>query len=155
MSSYINYLKEIEIRKEQGLNPKPIDDGLLAKELINQIKDVQNEHREASLNFLIYNTLPGTTAAATEKAEFLKEVILGKVVIDEITSSFAFELLSHMKGGPSVKVLIDIALGTKQDLAKEAAEVLKTQVFLYDADTRRLKSAYEDGNEIAKSILES
>ena len=155
MSSYINYIKEIEVRRKQGLQPKPIDDGSLTKELINQIKDVYNEHRKASLNFLIYNTLPGTTAAATEKAKFLEEVILGKVVIDEITPSFAFELLSHMKGGPSVKVLIDIALGINQDLAKEAAEVLKMQVFLYDADTSRLKSAYEQGNEFAKSILES
>ncbi len=34
-------------------------------------------------------------------------------------------------------------------------KVLKTQVFLYDADTARLKEAYETGNVIAKDILES
>ena len=29
---------------------------------------------------------------------------------DEIKPSFAFELLSHMKGGPSIEVLLDLAL---------------------------------------------
>ena len=33
MSLYTDYLTEIETRKEQGLNPKPIDDGAL-KDLI-------------------------------------------------------------------------------------------------------------------------
>jgi aconitate hydratase 2/2-methylisocitrate dehydratase len=60
-----------------------------------------------------------------------------------------------MKGGPSVEVLLDLALGNDEAIAKDAAEVLKTQVFLYDADTDRLKEAYEAGNDIAKDILES
>ena len=69
--------------------------------------------------------------------------------------SIAFELLSHMKGGPSIKVLIDLALGENVDISKKATNVLKTQVFLYDADTSRLKKAYESGNKFAKEILES
>ncbi|MEC9405386.1 MAG: bifunctional aconitate hydratase 2/2-methylisocitrate dehydratase, partial [Pseudomonadota bacterium] len=60
-----------------------------------------------------------------------------------------------MKGGPSVEVLLDLALGDDAQIARDAAEVLKTQVFLYDADTDRLKAAYEAGNEIAKDVLES
>ena len=48
-----------------------------------------------------------------------------------------------------------MALGNDEATAKQAAEVLKTQVFLYDADTARLKEAYETGNVIAKDILES
>ena len=155
MSLYTDYLNEIETRKTQGLNPKPIDDGALTSEIIAQIKDSNNEHRENSLKFFIYNTLPGTTSAAGEKAKFLKEIILGEAVIEEISPSFAFELLSHMKGGPSVEVLLDLALGDNAEIANQAAEVLKTQVFLYEADTERLKSAYKDGSQIAKDILES
>src|SRR5690606_27457297 len=45
--------------------------------------------------------------------------------------------------------------GNDVEIAKQAAEVLKTQVFLYDADTTRLADAYKAGNEIAKDILES
>ena len=155
MSLYQDYLKEIATRKEQGLHPKPIEDGALVSEIIAQIKDLNNEHRQESLKFFIYNTLPGTTSAAGEKAKFLKEIILGEATVAEITPAFAFELLSHMKGGPSVEVLIDLALGEDQSTAEQASDVLKTQVFLYDADTDRLKDAYEAGNAIAKDILES
>ncbi|MEJ2882984.1 bifunctional aconitate hydratase 2/2-methylisocitrate dehydratase [Pedobacter sp. GR22-6] len=155
MSIYNNYIQEIEDRKAQGLHPKPIDGAELLSEIITQIKSVNNFNRKDSVNFFIYNTLPGTTAAAAVKAEFLKEIILGEAVVAEITPDFAFELLSHMKGGPSIKVLLDIALADNGDNAKKAADVLKTQVYLYDADTDRLKGAYNNGNEIAKEILES
>jgi len=155
MSLYQDYLKEIETRKTQGLSPKPIDDGALIKEIVAQIKDAGNEHRADSLKYFIYNTLPGTTSAAGEKAKFLKEIILGQSVVEEITPDFAFELLSHMKGGPSVEVLLDLALGDDAAIAKQAADVLKTQVFLYDADTDRLKEAFKASNAIAKDILES
>ncbi len=155
MSLYQNYLNEIETRKAEGLHPKPIEDAALVSEIIAQIKDTANPHREDSLKFFIYNTLPGTTSAAGEKAQFLKDIILGNESVAEITPTFAFELLSHMKGGPSVGVLLDLALGDNETVAKEAAEVLKTQVFLYEADTDRLSAAYKAGNAIAKDILES
>ncbi len=156
MSLYSEYLDEIATRKKDlGLNPKPIDTAELLSEIIVQIKDTGNEHREDSLNFFIYNTLPGTTPAAGVKAKFLKEIILGQEAVAEITPEFAFELLSHMKGGPSIGVLLDLALSADEAVAKQAAEVLKTQVFLYEADTDRLEAAYKEGNDIAKDILES
>ena len=161
MSLYLEYIKEIASRKtDLGLAPLPIDAAALLSEIIAQIKDSGNEHREDSLNFFIYNTLPGTTSAAGVKAIFLKEIILAESVVAEITPTFAFELLSHMKGGPSIEVLLDLALldPTQPDnaaVAKPAAEVLKTQVFLYDADTSRLEAALKAGNALAKEILES
>jgi aconitate hydratase 2/2-methylisocitrate dehydratase len=155
MNIYQDYIQEIEERKNQGLHPKPIDGAELLSEIIAQIKDTANEYRADSLTFFIYNTLPGTTSAAGVKAKFLKEIILGESIVEEITPAFAFELLSHMKGGPSIEVLLDLALGNDAAVAKEAANVLKTQVFLYDADTARLKEAFNSGNEIAQEIVES
>ena len=155
MSLYLKYAAEIAERKEEGLSPKPIDDGALLSEIVAQIKDLGSSSREDSLNFLVYNTLPGTTSAASVKAKFLKEIIFGEVEVEEITSRFAFELLSHMKGGPSVEVLLDLALGEDESIASQAVEVLKTQVFLYEADTDRLKNGCEAGNRFAKEILES
>lgn len=155
MNIYQDYIQEIEERKGQGLHPKPIDGAELLSEIIEQIKDLNNEYREDSLKFFIYNVVPGTTSAAGLKAKFLKEIILGESVVKEITPAFAFELLSHMKGGPSIEVLLDLALGNDAAIAKEAANVLKTQVYLYEADTDRLKEAFKNENPIAREILES
>ena len=156
MSLYLEYIAEIESRKNDlGLAPKPIDSAELLSEIIEQIKDSANEYRAASLNFFIYNTLPGTTSAAGVKAAFLKEIILGQETVAEISVEFAFELLSHMKGGPSIEALLDLALSDDASVATPAAAVLKTQVFLYDADTSRLETAFKAGNAVAKELLES
>ena len=155
MSLYTDYLKEIENRKNQGLSPKPIDDASLLNEIIANIKDKGNKHRTASVDFFIYNVLPGTTSAAGVKADFLKKIILGQENVEEISPKFAFELLGHMKGGPSIKVLLDIALESTNASTKSACEVLKTQVFLYEADMERLVNAHKEGNKIALELLES
>ena len=155
MSFFTSYLDEIENRKKQNLSAKPIENGELLAEIILQIKDPLSLYREECLKFFIYNTLPGTTEAAGAKASFLKEIILEIWIIEEISPEFAYTLLSHMKGGPSIKVLLDLALSDDLSIAKRAAEVLKTQVFLCDEDTNRLKTACLSGNRVAKEILES
>ncbi|GAA4478831.1 bifunctional aconitate hydratase 2/2-methylisocitrate dehydratase [Gluconacetobacter asukensis] len=155
MNAYSDYLTEIKDRANQGLAPKPIDDGALVRDMITLIEDAGNEHRADALKFFIYNTLPGTTSAAGVKAAFLKKIVLGETLVPEITPAFALELLSHMKGGPSIEVLLDIALGDGGPIAEQAGEVLKTQVFLYDADMFRLRDAFKAGNAIAKDVLES
>ena len=153
MNLFEEYLEEITTRKKQGLNAKPIDSGDLAREIIAHVKAKNSTHHGQCVDFLIFNMLPGTTKAAKEKAEFLKQIINDIYKIDEISVDRAFELLSHMKGGPSIKVLIDLALSPEGVNSKKAAEVLKTQVFLYEADTTRLISAYRENNSIAEDIL--
>ena len=155
MSRYNKYLQEIEERKTKGLQPKPIDAADLLDEIIYQIKDKDHEYRSNSINFFIYNVIPGTTSAARVKAQFLKEIILGKHKLEEISTDFAFELLSHMKGGPSIEVLLDLALGEDNNLAKKASSILKTQVYLYESDMDRLAKALKSGNKNAKDILNS
>ena len=155
MSMYKEYIEEIEERKKEGLHPKPIEGANLLSEIITQIKDEANPNRKASIDFFIYNVIPGTTSAAGVKSKFLKEIILGESSLEEISIDFAFELLSHMKGGPSIEVLLDIALGEIPVIAAKAADVLKTQVFLYEADMDRLERAFKEGNVLAKEIIES
>ena len=155
MTLYSDYLAEIKSREEQGLAPKPIDAGGLTAEIVALIRDTGNEHRADALKFFIYNTLPGTTSAAGVKAAFLKQIVVGETLVPEITPTFALELLSHMKGGPSIEVLLDVALGENAGIAQQAGDVLKTQVFLYDADMFRLRDAYKAGNAVAKDVLES
>jgi len=155
MSLFKNYLLENKKRKVLGLDPKPIDEKKLLDEIIEQIKIVSHKYRKISLDYFIYNVLPGTTEAARSKSNFLKKIILSDIKVKEISMDFAFELLSHMKGGPSVEVLLDIALGEKIQIAKKAASVLKKQVFLYEADMLRLEKAFKEKNDIAIDILMS
>jgi aconitate hydratase 2/2-methylisocitrate dehydratase len=155
MEKYKKYLKEIKVRKAQGLHPKPIESSELLKDIILQILDPKSKYKKESLDFFIYNVVPGTTDAAKIKAAFLKSIITDKISVKEIDVKLAFELLSHMKGGPSIEVLLDISLGQNIIIAKAAAEVLKTQVFLYEKDTERLKEAHNSNNKIASEILNS
>ena len=55
MSFFNNYLNEIDERKKIGLKPKPIDDADLIKEIINKIRDKNenNDNRKKSLNCCI------------------------------------------------------------------------------------------------------
>ena len=76
-------------------------------------------------------------------------------MVKEISASFALELLSHMKGGPSVEVLLDLALSDDASVARLGSRRAENAVFLYDADMARLEKAFKSGNEIAKDILES
>ena len=155
MKKYEDYIIEIKDRQDLKLQPKPIEEAELLSEIILQIKDLNNKYRDESINFFIYNVTPGTTSAASVKAKFLKEIILCETILKEISIDFAFELLSHMKGGPSIKVLLDIALAKDSEKAQKAAKVLKSQVFLYEADMKRLETAFNMGNLIAKEIIES
>ena len=123
MSLFKAYKDEIKEREEIGLSAKPIQDGELTKEIVLRIKDKNNSERNKALNFLIYNISPGTTASAKVKALFLKEIIIGEVILEEISPTFAFELLSHMKGGPSIEILLDLLLGDDKLIAEEAAEI--------------------------------
>ncbi|MGC6488123.1 MAG: bifunctional aconitate hydratase 2/2-methylisocitrate dehydratase [Planctomycetota bacterium] len=155
MNAYDRYLEEIEQRKEQGLHAKPIDGAELLAEIVEILQDAASPHRDDALRFFTYNTLPGTTDAAGVKARFLKQIVLGEVQVAGVDRAAAFEQLGHMKGGPSIEVLLDLALGDDAEVAAAAAAVLKTQVFLYEADTDRLAAAHAAGDRTATEVLES
>ena len=58
MKNYTDYLDEIETRRQQGLNPNPIEDAALIKEIISHIEDEGSTQYKAFLEFFIYNTIP-------------------------------------------------------------------------------------------------
>ena len=131
MKSFEKYLKQIKKeRKDLGLSPKPIDDANIINDIIYYIKGPDCPNRKLSIDFFIYNVLPGTTNAANVKANFLKDIILDKYTISEISDDLAFELLSHMKGGPSIKVLIDLALGQNKAISKSGKCFKNSSVFI-------------------------
>ena len=61
-----------------------------------------------------------------------------------------------MKGGPSIEVLLDLALETDAGTCwYRSAPCSETQVFLYEADFARLEQAFADNNPLARAVLES
>ena len=54
MSLYKAYLEEIVEREKIGLSPKPIDSGDFMNEIIANIIEKKNKHRNKSHEFLIY-----------------------------------------------------------------------------------------------------
>ena len=155
MSLYDEYLSEITDRQAHGLHPKPVDSADLLAEIVGYMQDDGSEHRAQCLDFFVYNVLPGTTSAAGLKAQVLKDIVLSERTIDGISPESAFEQLSHMKGGPSIGVLLDLLLGDDASISRQAADVLKTQVFLYEADMARLAEAHTAGNELVTELLQS
>ena len=155
MSKYQTYLQEIEDRKGQGLHPKPIDDAALLSEIIDQIKDATHPERDASLNFFIYNVLPGTTSAAGVKAAFLKDIVLGQVDVPEVDRASALEQLSHMKGGPSIEVLLDLALGSDSTLQRRRRLCSKPKSSCTRLIQIAWRKAHKAGNAIATDIITS
>ena len=73
--------KKLKNEKFKVLEPKPIDNGVLLFDIITEIKDVDSSIRDKSIDFFVYNVLPGTTSAAGVKATFLKEIILEETFI--------------------------------------------------------------------------
>ncbi len=155
MNLYKEYIEEIKNRGEVGLSALPIEDGTLLKEIIGHITDNSSDLYDESLQFFIYNVLPGTTGAAYVKANFLWEIITEQQFSADITVDFAFELLAHMRGGPSVSVLLDLALSDNEKINHKAINVLKGLVYLYEADMERIEQAYANGNKLATDLLES
>ena len=76
MKLYEAYLKEIIDRSKIDLGPKPVDQADLLVEIIGIILGPKSSNRDDALKHFIYNTLPGTTDAASVKAKFLKNLIL-------------------------------------------------------------------------------
>ena len=80
-------------------------------EIIAQIKDSGNEYRADSLKFFIYNTLPGTTSAAGEKAKFLKEIVLGQETVAEISPALKGFYQPHIEAS-----LVEFLQNLKDDV---------------------------------------
>tara|TARA_B100000925_G_scaffold279509_1_gene249345 strand:+ start:2153 stop:2377 length:225 start_codon:yes stop_codon:yes gene_type:complete len=73
MDLYEEYLDEIQKRKKQGLCAKPIDNGVLAREIISHVKSPNSKQHNQCVDFLIFNMLPGTTKQLVKRLNFLSK----------------------------------------------------------------------------------
>ncbi len=149
MSFLDEYKKHVEERAKEGVPPLPLSTDQI-KSVIEMVK--KGEGPADQLKDLIFNRVnPGVDDAAKIKAEFLDEVVQGKVSVSAFTKKEAVKALGEMLGGFNVKPLVN-ALAI-EEVAAEAATALKNTLLVYDAfnDIAELSSK----NAHAKSVMES
>jgi len=127
---------------------------LEASELVSKIEETFGVDASASAGGAVVMAAAGPAEEVEEKTEF-------DVMLDEVPADKKIAVLKVVRsltglGLKEAKELVEAAPKLVQEgLAKDAAEVLKTQVFLYEADTARLETAFLSGSAIAKDIIES
>lgn len=147
MSFIQEYNKLVAERKALGVPPLPLN-ATQTKELCELLK-TNNDEELAKL--LQERVNPGVDDAALIKCEFLDAILKDKIKAPSIDKKRALSMLETMLGGYNVKVLIEAL--KQEDIAKDAAEVLKNIIFVHD-DFHTIAELSKN-NAYAQSILES
>ncbi len=127
-----DYADHVAERATQGIPPLPLN-----AEQTNCVTNLleQNTQYESKylLDLLINRVPPGVDEAAYVKASWLTAIVNGEKHCKYINPQKAIQILGTMIGGYNVNSLIQI-LKSKNNLhAKEAAQVLKNIILVYDA----------------------
>ena len=127
-----DYEDHVAERAAQGIPPLPLN-----AEQINHITKLleqeNNSESEYLLDLLINRVPPGVDEAAYIKASWLTAIVNEEKHCKFINSKKAIQILGTMIGGYNVNSLIEILKSKNNSLAKEAAQVLKNIILVYDA----------------------
>tara|TARA_B100000900_G_scaffold70543_1_gene55885 strand:+ start:184 stop:2757 length:2574 start_codon:yes stop_codon:yes gene_type:complete len=127
-----DYEDHVAERAAQGIPPLPLN-----AEQINHVTKLleqeNNSESEYLLDLLINRVPPGVDEAAYIKASWLTAIVNGEKHCKFINSKKAIQILGTMIGGYNVNSLIEILKSKNNSLAKEAAQVLKNIILVYDA----------------------
>ncbi|MCH5323353.1 MAG: bifunctional aconitate hydratase 2/2-methylisocitrate dehydratase [Helicobacter sp.] len=151
MSFFEKYNKLVEQRKEQNVPPLPLN-----KEQVSEVVALlkQGDSKTSELvNLLSHRVAPGVDEAAKVKAEFLNEIVEGKVNCQGISKVEAVKLLGTMLGGYNITPLVKGLQNTDSNIAKAAADALKHTLLVYDAFNEVV--SLSKNNAYAKEVLES
>ncbi len=129
LKDYADHLAE---RAAQGIPPLPLN-----AEQINCVTQLlereNNSDSDYLLDLLINRVPPGVDEAAYIKASWLTAIVNGEKHCKFINPQKAIQILGTMIGGYNVNSLIEILKSKNNLLAKEAAQVLKNIILVYDA----------------------
>lgn len=124
------YNQAVQNRAEDGIPPLALD--------VNQTKQVIDilksggKDSDFCKDLLTNRINPGVDESAKLKAEFLGEIAKGSLSCAAISPLEAVKLLGTMLGGYNVPYLVE-CLKAEAEVAKAAAEALKTTLLVYDA----------------------
>ena len=145
------YEKHVENRKKQGIPPLPLNVEQ-TQALCEFLKNPGNEDKDNLLYLFKERVSPGVDPSAKVKAEFLGEIVEGKVSSPIVDRKEAIEILGTMLGGYNVQILINAL--NDEELAPVATEALKNTILIYEAfeDFTKLDKT---GNKFAHEVIES
>jgi aconitate hydratase 2/2-methylisocitrate dehydratase len=144
------YFTHEEERKAQGIPPLPLAPEH-TQELCKILENPPKGKESLFLNLLKYRIPPGVDPAAKVKAEWLNELVNGRVSSPVLDRKDAVVLLGTMLGGFNVEPLITLL--EDSEMAPEAARALKGTIQVYSAFDKVADMARD--NSYAKDVLES
>jgi len=151
MDSYKAYVAErAAMANGMGVAPAP----LLAAQVSDLIEELKTSPNEELVELLANRVPPGVDEAAYVKASYLSALAKGDETCATLSREYAIELLGTMQGGYNVATLVDLLKDSDQAIATLAADQLKHTLLVFDA-FYDVEALYKEGNEAAKSVLES
>ncbi len=144
------YLRHEAERNAQGIPALPLNPEQTA-ELCKLLQSPPSGKEDFLLNLFKNRISPGVDPSAEVKADFLGDIIAGKVSSPLISKIDAVEILGTMMGGYNVQYLVDALKNS--DLAEPAAEALSKMTLVYDAVDD--VAALAKDNAAAKKVLQS
>lgn len=142
------YLENVALRAKDGIPPLPLstDETRAVLDLLQNNKDA-----DFAKDLLINRVSPGVDESAKIKAEFLGEILLGKISVQSISKAEAVKILGTMVGGYNITPLIDAL--SDESIAKLSANALKELIFVYD--NFEIIAELSKSNSYAKEVIES
>jgi aconitate hydratase 2 / 2-methylisocitrate dehydratase len=152
MSLVEQYRAHTEERAKLGIPPLPLTSEQ-TRSLVALLQQDPIQDKEYLLELFLEHVSPGVDDAALDKAAFLDGVVKGEISCSVIDSIEAVRILGTMLGGYNVKPLIDALSNSDPAICREAAEMLKKTLLVYDAfdDVVSLSKS----NPYALEVLES
>jgi len=145
------YEAHVAERATQGIPPLALD--------ASQAECVVEMLKKAPADGAFYYDLlrnrvnPGVDDSSHVKANFLRDIIHGKVSTPLVSKADAVEMLGWMQGGYNVAPLIE-ALDLEQELAEAAVAGLSRMILMFDA-YYDVEEKMKKGNLHAKKVIES
>lgn len=145
-----DYRKHVEQRAQENIPPLALEAEQVS-ELIELLKQPENDNSDELLGLLIHRVPPGVDQAAYVKAGFLADIAKGKVICPLVNPVKATALLGTMMGGYNIQPLIDLL--DQDDTAAEAEKALSKTLLIYDAYHDVLEKSAN--NDYAKRVIQS
>jgi aconitate hydratase 2/2-methylisocitrate dehydratase len=145
------YRAHVAERQLLNIPPKALDAEWTAG-LVELLKNPPAGEEAFLLDLITNRVPPGVDEAAYVKAGFLSAVVNQEISSPLINRSAAVTLLGNMHGGYNVATLVSLL--EDDELAEQAAEVLKTTLLVFDAFHDVAEKA-DAGNISAKAVMQS